>query len=115
MAVANPVTRVLPVSFCVDLAGVLPSLPIAATNRRCDISGIELMVAFHGLWGLLRPYGGRSYYSSVFCRRRSFRHRLHAIFGPDIQITGRSLGYLLENRRSRVTPVMSILRFVHRH
>src|SRR6185369_7303519 len=48
MAVARPVTRVLPVSFCVDLAGILPSFPIAATNRRCDISGIELMVAFHG-------------------------------------------------------------------
>jgi hypothetical protein len=47
MAVASPVARVLVISLCVDLAG-LPSLPIAATNRRCDISGIEFMVAFHG-------------------------------------------------------------------
>jgi len=48
MAVARPVTRVLPTSLVADLAEVLPSLPIAATNRRCDITGIELMVAFHG-------------------------------------------------------------------
>lgn len=111
MAVASPVTRVLPASPCTGLADAWTSLPTAAANRRCDISGIELMVAFHGFWGLLRPRGG-SYYPCVFNRRRTFRRRLHAIFGPDIQIIGRSLSDLFEHRRGGITPVMSLLRFV---
>jgi hypothetical protein len=83
MAVANPVTRVLLPSLCVDLERVLPSLPIAAANRRCDISGIELMVAFHG-WGLLQTCRSSFYYPGVFHRRSSCGRRLRAIFGPDI-------------------------------
>ena len=53
---------------------------------------------------------GEIYMPGIF-----YRNVLHAVFGPDIQITRRAFRDLSENRSGGITPVVSLLRFVHGH
>src|SRR5438128_9602842 len=104
-------------SFAHVLDGQPASLAIAATKRRCEMRGSELMWAFRCCGLSLRCWGidvGRTRVLNG-CRQAGLAGGGFGVVRPDIQVAGRALGDLFENGRGGLAAIITLLGLVYHH